>query len=175
MKKRTPKLPLFIMILAAAFSLTACGKSNKKDSAGKKEEITQEKTDEKKDETDEKKDETDEKKDNSLYNTVADYVNADEMRTAIDNLRSSLPEGISIDLLAEGNKLIYYFAYETIAHVEGDGMVEALEAAIAEQDAVFQQTADSVKMFVNEDEVVVEIRYVDMNGAVIYSKTYTSQ
>lgn len=173
MKKQTSKLLLFMMVLVMAFSLAACGvkKSNSKENERKESTKEQEKQSEKEEEQNK-----DDKKKNALYDSVTDYVNSDETQSVLNNLKGSLPEGMSIDLVAEGdNKLVYAFAYETIAHTEGDGMPEALESAIGAQDATFQQTANSVKSFVGSDEVLVEIRYVDMNGAVIFSKTYTSE
>ena len=170
MRKWTSKLLLLAMVLAMAFSLAACGtkKSDNKETDQKENVTKQENQDEDQSE--------DDKKGSSLYDSVADYVNSDAMQSALNSLKSSVQEGMSIDLVAEGdNKLVYIFTYETIAHTEGDGMTEALESAIGAQDATFQQTANSVKPFVGSDEVVVEIRYVDMNGAVIFSKTYTSE
>lgn len=174
MRKWTSKLLLLAMVLAMAFSLAACGtkKGDNKETDQKENVTKQENQSEKKDEEQSE----DDKKGSSLYDSVADYVNSDAMQSALNSLKSSVQEGMNIDLVAEGdNKLVYIFTYETIAHTEGDGMTEALESAIGAQDATFQQTANSVKPFVGSDEVIVEIRYVDMNGAVIFSKTYTSE
>ena len=103
-------------------------------------------------------------------------MNSDEMQTALQTLRESQSEGIDINIVAEGkDKMVYVFTYKTIAHTEGDGMTEALASAIVAQDATFQQTANSVKPYVGGDQITVEIRYVDMNGAVIFSKTYVSE
>lgn len=170
MRKWTSKLLLLVMVLALAFSLAACGtKKGDNKETDQKENVT-------KQENQDEEQSKDDKKGSSLYDSVADYVNSDAMQSALNSLKSSVQEGMNIDLVAEGdNKLVYIFTYETIAHTEGDGMTEALESAIGAQDATFQQTANSVKPFVGSDEVIVEIRYVDMNGAVIFSKTYTSE
>lgn len=183
MKKFTSKLLLLITVLTMAFSLTACSirKNDSKADSRKENTAKQESQSEKKEEAQKKDEDTTQsndkdKKGNALYDTIADYVNSDEIQSALNSLRSTLQEGMSIDVVAEGdNKLVYIFSYQTIAHTEGDGMPEALESAIAKQDSVFQQTANSVKPFVNCDQVIVEIRYTDMNGAVIFSKSYTSE
>lgn len=193
MKKFTSKLLLLMTVLAMAFSLAACGnkKNDSKVNDRKENASEQESRSEKKEDSQNKDEDTaqsgdkdedktqssdKDKKGNALYNSVADYVNSDEIQSALNSLKSSLQEGMSIDIVAEGdNKLVYIFTYQTIAHAEGDGMKEALENAIAAQDTTFQQTANSVKPFVNSDQVIVEIRYVDMNGAVIFSKSYTSE
>lgn len=193
MKKFTSKLLLLMTVLAMTFSLAACGNkkndsrvndrkenaSGQESQSGKKED-SQDKEEDKTQSGDKDEDTTQStdknKKGNALYNSVADYVNSDEIQSALNSLKGSLQEGMSIDIVAEGdNKLVYIFTYQTIAHTEGDGMKEALENAIAAQDTTFQQTANSVKPFVNSDQVIVEIRYVDMNGAVIFSKSYTSE
>lgn len=185
MKKLTSKLLLLMMVLAMALSIAACGSKNDdsstKDSKKNSTESTEEdQSSDKEDEDSDKEDEdsADKKDDDStaLYDSVADYVNSDEMQSALQTLKDSQAEGIGIDIVAEGdNKMVYVFTYKTIAHTEGDGMAEALEQAITAQDATFQQTANSVAPFVGGEQVTVEIRYVDMNGAVIFSKTYVSE
>ncbi len=187
MKKLTTKLLLLMLLLTMAFSMAACGtKSNDgsmKDSkaedslAADDEDDEDEKTDDKDDEeTDDNGNEKTDDKSSALYDSVADYVNSDEMQAALQTLRDSQGEGIDINIVAEDeNKMVYIFTYKTIAHTEGDGMTESLEQAIATQDATFQQTANSVAPFVGGGQVTVEIRYVDMNGAVIFSKSYVSE
>lgn len=175
MKKLTSKLLLLMMVLAMALSIAACGSKND-DSSTKDSKKNSTEEDQSSDNEDE--DSTDKEDDDStaLYDSVADYVNSDEMQSALQTLKDSQAEGIGIDIVAEDdNKMVYVFTYKTIAHTEGDGMAEALEQAITAQDATFQQTANSVAPFVGGEQVTVEIRYVDMNGAVIFSKTYVSE
>lgn len=163
-KKYTSRLLLLMMALAMGLSMAACKRSD-----DNKENKTTEKTTEK---VTEKATE----KNDALYGSVEEYVNSDEMQTALQKLKESQSEGIDINIVAEGrDKMVYIFTYKTIAHTEGDGMTEALEAAIVAQDATFQQTANSVKPYVGGEQITVEIRYVDMNGAVIFSKTYVSE
>lgn len=178
MKKILSKLLLITAVLATAFSLTACGRGNTdKRTAGEKETKRQEKTsDKEEDAQDSSQNASQNKENNALYDSVADYVNSDALQAMLNQVRSSLQEGIGIDIIAEGeNKLVYIFTYQTVAHVDGDGMADALAQAVGEQDATFQQTAESIKPFVSCDSVIVEVRYVDMNGAVIFSKEYTAE
>lgn len=178
MKKLTSRLLLLIMILAMTLSLAACGIRRRTGSIGTtNKNVTNEISKSESDDSQSGQEGSQKSKGNALYDSVADYVNSDAMQAALDSLRNTYSRsGISIDMIAEEeNKLVYIFAYESIAHTEGDGMTEALEAAMGTQDATFQQTANSIAPFVNNDEVIVEIRYVDMNGVVIYSKTYVSE
>lgn len=185
MKKLTSRLLLLIMILAMTLSLAACGIRRRTSSTGTTNgNVTSENSrsgaDDSQSESDDGQsgqDDSQKSKGNALYNSVADYVNSDAMQAALNSMKNTYANDVmSIDMVAEGeNKLVYIFSYDTIAHTEGDGLTEALEAAMGAQDATFQQTANSIAPFVNNDEVIVEIRYVDMNGAVIYSKTYVSE
>ena len=199
MKKLTSRLLLLIMILAMTLSLTACGIRRRTSSTGTTNgNVTSENSQSGSNNSQSGSGDSQSGSNNSqsgsgdsqsgqngsqkskgsaLYDSVADYVNSDAMQAALDSLKNTYSgTGMNIDMVAEGeNKLVYIFAYESIAHTEGDGMAEALEAAMGTQDATFQQTANSIAPFVNNDEVIVEIRYIDMNGAVIYSKTYVSE
>ena len=185
MKKLTSRLLLLIMLLAVTLSLAACGIRKRIGSTGTTNrnvtnEINQSGSDDSQSGSNDSQsghDSSKESKENALYDSVADYVNSDAMQAALDSLKNTYAaNGMNIDMIAEEeNKLVYIAAYETIAHTEGDGMTEALEAAMGTKDAIFQQTANSIAPFVKNDEVIVEIRYVDMNGVVIYSKTYVSE
>ena len=178
MKKLTSRLLLLIMLLAVTLSLAACGIRKRIGSTGTtNRNVTNEINQSGSNDSQSGHDSSKESKENALYDSVADYVNSDAMQAALDSLKNTYAaNGMNIDMIAEEeNKLVYIAAYETIAHTEGDGMTEALEAAMGTKDAIFQQTANSIAPFVKNDEVIVEIRYVDMNGVVIYSKTYVSE
>ena len=192
MKKLSSKLLLLLLVLATTLSLVACGirrrdsstgttngnvtNENSQSGANSQSASNDDGSQSTSNNSQSEQSESTKSKGFALYNSVADYVNSDAMQAALDSMKSTYANDVmSIDMVAEGdNKLVYIFSYDTIAHTEGDGMAEALEAAIGTQDATFQQTANSIKPFVNSDEVIVEIRYIDMNGAVIYSKTYVS-
>lgn len=181
MKKLISRLLLLVMTLAMVLSLAACGIRKRNSGTGSASgNITGESSRSELSERFKSEDEnrqTDGNKKNALYDSVVDYVNSDAMQAALDSLKNThAGKEMNIDIIAEEeNKLVYIVTYETIAHTEGDGMTEALEAAMGTQDATFQQTANSIKPFVNSDEVLVEIRYIDMNGVIIYSKTYVSE
>lgn len=69
------------------------------------------------------------------YETVEEYVNSDELQSQLAELKSSLSEsGMSIDIKAEGNALIYVYTYETIAKADfDDSMVQTLETGLDDQ------------------------------------------
>lgn len=172
MKKVVSKLGLFMMVAAMCFCMTACGSSDNDDNKG--DDKKTEANDDKKD--DSKGTDTEDDKSSSLaqYADVEEYLNSSVAQAAIDSIKQSENEDMGIDVVAEGkDKIVYIFKYKTIAHEEGDGMTEALDEACAAQDATFQSAADSMAPFVQVDNVFVEIRYVDMNDVLIFSKTYT--
>lgn len=185
MRKLSSKLLLLTLVFAMTLSLAACGIRRRTGSTGSTNgNVTSENSQSSSNDSQSSsndsqsgQDEGSKSKGNALYDSVADYVNSDAMQAALDSMKNTYANDVmSIDMVAEGeNKLVYIFSYDTITHTEGDGMAEALEQAIGTQDATFQQTANAIKPFVNNDEVIVEIRYIDMNGTIIYSKTYVSE
>lgn len=199
MKKRISKLLLFMMVSAAAFSLTACGlekiiekrentrreetssdkkdeeKGSSKDAAGTEDNKTTDKT-----ETEENKTENKTENGNTnasgfgVYDTMADYVNSSEVQDALNMSNSQLSgTGMKVDITAEGNKMVYTFTYESLT--KQDGMAESVESAVKSQDSTFQGTANTLKVVVKEANPAIVIKYVDCNGEIIYEKEYAAE
>lgn len=197
MKKRISKLLLFMMVLATAFSLTACGlvkrentkreetsserideeKGSSKDAAGTEDNKTTDKTG---NGTEENK--TENKTENGdtnasgfgLYDTMTDYVNSSEVQNVLSSLSSQMSgSGMKIEITAEGNKMVYTYMYESLT--KQDGMAESLESAMKSQDSTFQSTANTLKVVIKEANPAIVIRYVDCNGEVIYEKEYVAE
>lgn len=173
MKRNTSKFLTLLLILAMSLCLAACG------SAGDTAEDTDQTAESGGSDADAQQDtdEEDEDKGTALYASVADYVNSDELQTSLKALKESQSDGITIDILVDEsnpNTMVYKFTYETLTHTDGDGLAEGLETAIASQDETFQNTADALLSYIDTDTVTVEVRYVDQEGTVIFSKSYTA-
>ena len=195
MKKQISKLLLLMMVLAAAFSLTACGleKIIERKENTKREETSSERIDEEKgsDEDNKTTDKTEiETEDNKtenktengntnasgfgVYDTMTDYVNSSEVQDVLSTSNSQLSgTGMKIDITAEGNKMVYTYTYESLT--KQDGMAESLESAMKSQDSTFQSTANTLKVVIKEANPTIVIRYVDCNGEVIYEKEYAAE
>lgn len=108
------------------------------------------------------------------YKSVEAYVNSDEVQEVLDTLEGQMSgTGMSIEITAEGDKMVYTYTYDNVA--KADGMAESLESAMKAEDDTFQSTADEIKKVVKAKNPSVVIKYVDMNGEEIYSKEYVAK
>lgn len=92
-------------------------------------------------------------------------------KDSIDAMKESFAsQGLVIDVVAEGNSLVYRYQYSTAV---GDtaAVKAALEDAIVEQDSVFEGVLTSVKSLVSDAESVI-VEYLDADGSEIFSKEY---
>ncbi len=188
MKKFISKLWILMMVAAMCFSMAACGKTE--DDTDKDDDRKTVLSDrDKKDKDDEDKDSKDiedkDSKDNedkdddkgssvSGKPTLEDYLNNASVQAQFDSLKQSLSgNGMNIDIKAEGDSLIYIYQFEDME--KSDELAASLESEIAKQDTTFQTTADSLKPSVSNENLKVVIRYIDKNGAEIFSKEYVAK
>lgn len=161
MKKITSKLLLLMMVLVMAFGLAACGSDDKKETTTSGTSQTQAPA-------------SDSKDSSKPYSSISAYLEDDTVKQALSTLEKSLEgSGMNIKITAEGDKLVYTFAYEKLEKT--DDMTKQLEEGIKAQDATFQSTANQVKQYVDVDTATVVIKYVDSKGEEIYSKEYVSE
>ncbi len=107
------------------------------------------------------------------YNTIKDFIESDMMKTQLDSLKSSLSgSGMAIDVTGEGNKLVYSFTYSELT--ETAGMADALASGVESQANTFKAVAKALKLTVNVENPIVELKYIDANGKIIYSKEFTA-
>ena len=93
------------------------------------------------------------------------------MKDSIDAMKESFAsQGMTIDVVAEGNSLVYRYQYST-AVGDTDAVKSVLEDAISAQDSVFEDVLTSVKSLVPDAESVV-VEYLDADGSTIFSKEY---
>lgn len=81
-------------------------------------------------------------------------------------------EELGVDVLAEGNKLIYEFTYGPDVNTEG--IADALSAALQEQASTFELVAQTLKAAVDVENPVVVVTYKDSQGNVIVSQEFTT-
>lgn len=108
------------------------------------------------------------------FSSLDDFVRSETMqgqiRTQQENLKGS---GMSVEIVAEGNKLVYNFT------VEDEAMAAALDAAslkssLDSQASTFKAVAQSLKAAVEVENPVVVVRYLDNTGKEIYAQEFAS-
>lgn len=104
----------------------------------------------------------------TLQEFLEDDITQEQLNTQIESLEGS---GITADVTAEDNKLIYSFT------VENPDLAAAMDAATVEstlesQASTFEAIASSLKAAVEVENPVVVVRYLDNTGAEITSKEF---
>lgn len=94
-----------------------------------------------------------------------------EIQAEMDSMKDSYAEmGINMNIIARDNSLVYQYQYsEDVGDL--DAMKEALEAAISEQDSVFENLLTMVKNAVPDANGVV-VEYLNADGTLIFAKEY---
>ena len=111
------------------------------------------------------------------YSSVADYVKSDEVQYVLNVFETQLEgTGMSLDILAEGDKLVYSYKMDDIEKASlTDEDIANLGSSVEAESATFQETADQVKKLVDADSPALVIRYLDGNGEEIFSKEFPAK
>ena len=106
---------------------------------------------------------------NGKIDSIEAFVATDEMQSQIKEAKESVEDGtLTMDIVAEGNKLVYVYTYQTDLDIEATK--EALATAIEQQASVFENVAKEIKNAVNVENPIVEVRYLAKDGTEIYSQ-----
>lgn len=112
------------------------------------------------------------------YATIQDFLESDVMQNQLQKLQNTLEEsGLNLQITAEGNKLVYTYVFDSLGELGDAGidlMAGLLEDAMEEQRGTFEQLANSLKLAVDMDDPVVEVRYLAPDGTVIYSAEFNA-
>lgn len=117
---------------------------------------------------------------NGKFNTLDDFVNSSIMQDQLDEQVSSLEDaGISCEITAEGEKLVYSYTLvddSITSSVDMTALKESLDSSLEEQADVFTGVAASLPAAVEgmENPVVV-VRYLDNTGAEITSREFPAE
>lgn len=163
MKKKFVKVVACATMLAMVLSFSGCGKSDdsKTDSDKKTEQGSTSNNKTSDDNSDKAK-------------SIEEYVNSDEVQAALEQIRNTMTDGsMTIDIRAEGNKMVYSYQYAELEAVEG--MEDTLKQGIQQESATFQETANAIKDEVDVDEAYLVIEYLDKNGTVICSEEFKAE
>ena len=106
---------------------------------------------------------------NGKIDSIEAFVATDEMQSQIKSVEDGT---LTMDIVAEGNKLVYVYTYQTDLDIEATK--EALATAIEQQASVFENVAKEIKNAVNVENPIVEVRYLAKDGTEIYSQEFTA-
>ncbi len=112
---------------------------------------------------------------NGKFKSLEDFVNSDIMKQQMESQFSSMEgTGLSLELTADGNKLIYNL---TIEDPDLSSVMDksALESYLDSQASTFEAIARALPASVNVENPVVVVRYLDSNGDVIASREFPAK
>lgn len=111
------------------------------------------------------------------YDSIEAFINSDMMKAQMQTQTQSLEgSGMTLELAADGNKLIYNFTFEDEALTKDtDALKAGLEAGVEAQTATFESVAASLKAAVEVENPVVVIRYLDHAGEEIFTHEFSGK
>ena len=175
MKNLLRKALLLLCALMLAASMTACGSDKSEDTKDKTEDTAKDETEET-DETDET--EADDSSDGGVtekFDTLDDFVKSDIMQEQLETQIAALEgTGISADVYADGDTLVYDFTIEdeAVASVMDKA---TLDSSLQSQASTFEGVAAMLPAAIeNIENPAVVVRYLDPAGAEITSMEFTA-
>lgn len=110
---------------------------------------------------------------NRKFDTMEAFIASDVMQSQLKEAKDSVEDGtLTIDIVAEGDKLVYVYTYQQ--DIDVDYAKEALASALDQQAATFENVAKEIKNAVNIENPVVVVRYLTKDGSEIYSQEFTA-
>nr|WP_122011645.1 DUF4854 domain-containing protein [Maliibacterium massiliense] len=108
------------------------------------------------------------------FESLDAFVKSDLMQQQLKAQQDSLKDsGMSVDIVADGDKLIYNFTIED-ADVAAVMDADTLEAGLKSQASTFEGIAKSLKAAVEVENPAVEVRYLDPDGKEIYAQAFSA-
>lgn len=160
MKKIVSRILAVSMAAVMALSLASCG-SNEKE--GKNDVVSNES------QVEASKVESD-----AGFQTIEEYLASDEIQSQLDTIRDSMSnDEVTVDIAAEGNKLIYICTYTE--QIEAEGLAEQFESALDEKASAFGSMAQSLGAQIGVDSPTVEVRYLNADGSEIYTREFAAE
>lgn len=153
---------------------SSAAESSQKESSEEPEEPSSEEPQEESSEAESSEEESSKSTGSKLYDTVSEYVQSSIFQGQLASMKESMAESdMDIDIVGEGNALVYVYTYP--AGTPTEGLAEALESVMQGQEQTFIDVATSIKAIVNEENPVVIVRYVESDGTVIYEQEFEAE
>lgn len=163
MKKKLAKLLICVSMIGLVFTLGACGSDDDNSSNSGSGSNKQESN-----------------KSDKQYGSLKEYVESDELQSELKKQMSSYEGmGMSMDITAEGNKLVYSYKYTDEKLIDDDYTLEDaqeyFDSAIEKQKSTFTSLCSQLPLLIDVEDPVVVLRYYDMDDTLIWEKEFTAE
>ncbi len=112
---------------------------------------------------------------NKMYSSIEEYISSDEVQNMFELMNSNMEE-LEINIKAEDNALIYEYIYTEPIPEENIALVEeTLKESAKNQETIFNNVIDSIKLCVDVDSPVVLLRYYNADGTLLTEIEFTGE
>ena len=175
MKNKFRKMLLLMCAMTLAFALTACGGSgDDADTSGGAAQTEEDASggDDAAAEDDTSADDTADDTAAGKFASIQEFIDSDMMQKELATQLESLEgTGISMELTAEDNKLIYNFKIDD-PDLSAAMDASALESSLDSQASTFESVAGVLPTAIDVDNPVVVVRYLDSDGNELASREF---
>lgn len=114
-----------------------------------------------------------------IYKNMEEYISDPTVKASLDQaIKSAAGSGMTIDITAEGNTLIYKYTYNqqmSSDSVPVETLKQSLETAMNSQKDQMQNFANQIGNVVEETPAIISLQYIDADGTPLYEKEFTAQ
>lgn len=175
MKNKFRKMLLLMCAMTLAFALTACGGSgDDADTSGGAAQTEEDASggDDAAAEDDTSADDTADDTAAGKFASIQEFIDSDMMQKELATQLESLEEtGISMELTAEDNKLIYNFKIDD-PDLSAVMDTATLESTLDSQASTFESVAGVLPAAIDIENPVIVVRYLDSDGNELASREF---
>ena len=114
-----------------------------------------------------------------VYKNMEAYISDPTVKASLDQaIKSAAGSGMTIDITAEGNTLIYKYTYKqqmSSDSVPVETLKQSLETAMNSQKDQMQNFANQIGNVVEETPAIISLQYIDADGTPLYEKEFIAQ
>lgn len=114
-----------------------------------------------------------------VYKNMEEYISDPTVKASLDQaIKSAAGSGMTIDITAEGNTLIYKYTYNqqmSSDSVPVETLKQSLETAMNSQKDQMQNFANQIGNVVQETPAIISLQYIDADGTPLYEKEFIAQ
>lgn len=170
MKNKIRKMLLFMCALMLALALTACGGSG--DDSSTTDDAQTEDNSTAGDDADADDAAEDDGTVTGKFASIQEFIDSDMMQEQLSSQMESLEgSGMSMELTAEDNKLIYNFKIDD-PDLSAAMDASALESSLDSQASTFESVAGVLPTAIDVENPVVVVRYLDSDGNELASREF---
>lgn len=172
MKKYGKTLLALLLAIMMLLSLAACGE--KAPSSTESSNVSDNTTSESKTTTTQEAATTTKPAGSKQFATIEEYVNSPVVQKSFEALKesfSSMPMTMTME--GKDNKLVYTYTYKQ--DIDKAAAKPALEKALEQQAATFENVVKQLRLLVDEENPVVRVVYLTKEGEEIYSCEFKAE